>query len=91
MAAMGSKAYASSSVEGNNRRYRRQANMGNLEKAEVEGSHGGGQEMSLGERWFTMETSSAEHQALFRLQKELEATFLFEHRGRCRASSLWVT
>lgn len=91
MAATGSKAYASSSAEGNSGRYRRRPNVGNSEKAEAEGSHGGGWEMSSGECWFTMETSPAERQALFRLEKELEATLLFEHGGDCRASPLWVT
>ena len=38
-----------------------------------------------------METSLAERRALFRLEKELEATLLFEHGGDCRASPLWVT
>ena len=65
--------------------------MGNSEKAEAEGSQGGGQEMSPGERWFTMETSPAERRALFWLEKELEATLLFEHGGSCRANPLWVT
>ena len=62
---MGSKAYMSSSVEWNNGRYKRCPNVGNLEKAEAEGSHGGGREMSPGECWFTMETSLVEHQDLF--------------------------
>ena len=60
-------------------------------KVEVEGSQGGGWEVSLGEGWFTMETSPAECQALFRLEKELEAILLFEHGGSYRASPLWVT
>ena len=47
--------------------------------------------MSRGERWFTMENSLAERRALFRLEKELEATLLFEHGGEHRASPHWVT
>ena len=65
--------------------------MGNSEKAEAEGSQGGGREMSPGEHWFTMETSPAERRVLFRLEKELEATLLFEHGGSCRANPLSVT
>ena len=65
--------------------------MENLKKVETEGSHGGGWEMSLGECWFTMETSSAERQPLLWLEKELEATLLFEHEGSCRSSPVWVT
>lgn len=42
MAVMGSKACTSSSSEGNSRRFRRHPSVGNSEKAEVEGSHGGG-------------------------------------------------
>ena len=44
--------------------------------------------MSLGERWFTMETSPTERWALFKLEKELEATLLFEHGEDCRANPL---
>lgn len=91
MAVMGPKAYARSSVEGNNRRFRRHPSMGNSKKVEAEGNHGGGREMSLGERRFTMETSLVERLALFRLEKELEATLLFEHGGDYRANPLWVT
>ena len=47
--------------------------------------------MSPGEQWFTMENSSAECRALSRLEKELEATLLFEHAGEHRANPLWVT
>jgi hypothetical protein len=65
--------------------------MGNLEKVAVEDSHGGGREVSPGECWFTMETSSEECQALFRLEKEMEMTPLFKHKGSYRASPLWVT
>lgn len=65
--------------------------MGNSKKAEVDGSHGGGREMIPGERWFTMENYSAERRALFRIEKELEATLLFEHGGEYRASPHWVT
>ena len=39
-------------------------------------------EVSLGERWFNQETSTVEQRALFRLEKELEATLRFEHGGR---------
>jgi len=88
MAATGSKACASSSAEGNNGRVRRHSNMGKSEKAEADGSYRGGREMSPGERWFTMETSSAELRALFRIEKELEATLLFEHEGDYRANPL---
>ena len=91
METMGSKASASSSAEGNNGRYRRRTNVGNLEKAKVEDNHGGGREVSPGEHWFTMETSQAEHRALFQLEKELEVTLLFKHRGSYRANPLLVT
>ena len=47
--------------------------------------------MSPSERWFTMENSPAERRALSRLEKELEATLLFEHGGEYRASPHWVT
>ena len=33
----------------------------------------------------------AERRALFRLEKELEATLLFEHGGEYRANPHWVT
>ena len=67
MVTIGSKAYASSYAEGNNGRFRRHTSEGNLERLEAEGTYGGGQEMSPGECWFTMETSPTEHQALFQL------------------------
>lgn len=47
--------------------------------------------MRPGERWFTMENSPAERRALSRLEKELEATLLFEHGGEHRANPHWVT
>lgn len=90
MAATGSKVCASSSAEGNSGRVRWRPSMGNQEKAEADSSHGGGREMSPGECWFTMENSSAERRALLRLEKELEATLLFEHRGEYGASPHWV-
>ena len=69
MLEMGSKASASSSIEGNNERFRRKTSMGNSKKPKVEDSHGGGREMSLGECWFTIEILLVESQALFRLEK----------------------
>lgn len=91
MAEMGFKFSASSSAEGISRRLRSGNNLGGLEKAAVDDRQGGGEEVNPGERWFTMETSPAERRALFRLEKEMEATLMFEHGGSRRANQLWVT
>ena len=48
-------------------------------------------EVNLGECWFNMETMSAERHALFRLEREMDATLMFEHGGGKKASQLWVT
>ena len=47
--------------------------------------------MSRGEHWFIMENSPVERRALSTLEKELEATLLFEHGGEYRANPHWVT
>lgn len=52
---------------------------------------GGGDEVNPGERWLDLETSSVERRALFRLEREMDATLMFEHGGGLRASQLWVT
>lgn len=52
---------------------------------------GGGGEVNPGERWFNLETYPAERRALFHLEKEMEATLMFEHGGSQRAIQLWVT
>lgn len=91
MAEMGSKFIASSSVEQISGRLRRGSNSGGLEKAVADERQGGGGEVNLGERWFTMETSPVERQAMFHLEKETEATLIFKHGGSRRASQLWVT
>lgn len=47
--------------------------------------------MSPGEQWFTMENSLVERRDLSRIEKEIEATLLFEHGGEYRANLDWVT
>ena len=48
-------------------------------------------EVNLGEHWFNMETMLAERRALFRLEQQMDATLMFEHGRRQKASQLWVT
>ena len=87
----GSKLNASSSAKGNYGRFRRGSSSSGSEKVAVDDRQGRGGEANPGEHWFTMETSSVEQQALFHLEKEMEATLMFEHGGSRRASQLWVT
>ena len=91
MAAMGSRVCVSSSADRNSGQVRWHPSLGNLEKTKADNSQGGGREMSPSERWFTMENSPVERRALSRLEKELEATLLFEHGGEYRSNPHWVT
>lgn len=91
MAMTRSKVGASFSAKGNSGRARRRLSMGNSEQTKTDSSDGGRRKMSPGERRFTMENSIAEHRALFRLKKELEATLLFQHGKKYRANPNWVT
>ena len=91
MAATGSRMCASSSTDGNSGRARWRPSLGNPEKTEADNSQGGDREMSPSEGWITMENSLVKRRALPRLEKELEATLLFEHGGEYRASPHWVT
>lgn len=75
----------------NGGRLRRGSNSSGLDKDVEETCQGVGGEVNLGERWFNLETSSSERRALFRLEREMEATLMFEHGESRRASQLWVT
>lgn len=44
-----------------------------------------------GEIWFRQENSAKETRALMRLEREFNATLLFEHGGRQPTSSLWIS
>lgn len=91
MAELGSKLSASSSAEGNCGRFRRGGSSGGPEKVTMDDRQGRGGEVNPGEHWFTMETPLVKCRALFCLEKEMEATLMFEHGGSHRASQLWVT
>ena len=91
MAEGGSNSSAGSTTDGSGGRLKRGSGSGGREKTSVDVREGGGGEVNQGECWFNLETSSVERRALFRLEREMDATLMFEYGGSQRESQLWVT
>jgi hypothetical protein len=75
----------------NGGKLRRGSSSGGPNKVVEEMRQGVGGKVNPGEPWFNLETSSSEWWDLFRLEREMEATLMFEHGGSRRANQLWVT
>lgn len=80
-----------STKRGNYSRCRSGRGLGGTRKEAEEVHLIGSGEVNSGERWFNMETTPAERCAMFDLEREMDATLIFEHGGGQKASQLWVT
>ena len=80
-----------STESGNFSQCRHGCNPGGTGKEVEEVRPVGTRAVNPGEWWFNLQTTPAERRALFCLEREIDATLMFEHGGGQKTGQLWVT